>query len=91
MPIAPDSVHVGESYLTASGQVRRVTLLLPDAEVRFDACRCEMALVSGGVEGSLGLSAFAAEAVRPVPSDWTPDKQEQAGHQAVGQAAGTRA
>ncbi len=73
MPIPSDSIHVGECYLTDSGQVRRVTLLLPDGEVRFDARRCEAALTTGGVEGSLDLSSFAAQALRPVPRDWTPD------------------
>jgi hypothetical protein len=59
MSIAPESLKVGECYLTHNGSVRRILRLLPEGRVHYELRPAEIALASGWKESVLGLNAFA--------------------------------
>jgi hypothetical protein len=71
MPVVPDTLKVGECYLTHSGLVRRV-LDLSEGRVRYEQRRGRVR------EGHpwprtqvIAVSVFAGKVERPVPCDWT--------------------
>jgi len=73
MSIAPDSIQVGQCYLTLSGYVRRVIALHP-GRVRYETRANAAKHVRWAWKpGIVGLKTFAATVERPVPCDWTPD------------------
>ena len=76
MPVAPETLKVGQCYLTHSGFVRRV-LDLSDERVRYEQRRGPVR------EGHpwprtqvIAVSVFARKVERPVPCDWTPEAEE---------------
>ena len=69
--IAPETITIGQCYLTRSGQVRRVRAIT-EGRVLFDSRRRSP---KGPrwiwYPSILDLQVFAAAAERPIPEDWT--------------------
>jgi hypothetical protein len=73
MSIDPESIQVGQSYLTRSGQVRRVRAIT-EGRVLFDnRKRPPKGPRWIWYPGILDLQAFAAAVEQPVSEDWTPE------------------
>ncbi len=71
--IDPESIRVGQCYLTYSGQVRQVRSIT-EGRVLFDSRkRPPKGLRWIWHPGILDLNTFAAMIERPVPCDWTPE------------------
>ena len=78
MTIPPESIQVGRCFVATSerGQrVRRVTILTREGEVRYEARAAAIVSAFGWVAAGLPLSAFASQAEREVPCDWTPERE----------------
>ncbi len=75
MTVSPESIEVGKCYLVEGGQIRRVTMLYPGGEVRYVSREAVTIRKFGGVEAQDALDAFASEALREVPCDWTPETE----------------
>jgi hypothetical protein len=77
MSIAPETITIGQCYLTRSGQVRRVRAIT-EGRVLFDSRRRSP---KGPrwiwYPSILDLQAFAAAVERPVPEEWTPEANER--------------
>ncbi len=75
--IDPESIQVGQCYLTRSGQVRRVRAF-HEGRVQFEARSKPPRPSSSWVwrPGILDPETFAAMIERPVPCDWTPESDE---------------
>ncbi len=76
MPVAPDTLKVGQCYLTHSGLVRRV-LNLSAGRVRYEQRRGPVR------EGHpwprtqvIAVGIFAAKAERAVPCDWMQEGEQ---------------
>ncbi len=73
MSIDPESIEVGQCYLTRSGHVRRVRAIT-EGRVLFDSRKKPPRGTRWVWQPSiLDLQAFAAAAERPVREDWTPE------------------
>jgi hypothetical protein len=72
--ISPESIKVGECYLTTSGQVRRVMRILPDGRVQYETRGGAVARAFNWRTDIQDLRSFAFSAERAVPCDWTPDQ-----------------
>jgi hypothetical protein len=76
MAVHPQSLEVGQCYLTDTGKVRRVSSIV-EGRVQF-----EVRLTSprgrrwGWRPGILDLQSFADAAQRAVPYDWVPESDE---------------
>jgi hypothetical protein len=68
--IPPESIEVGQCYLTEDGRVRKVTRLLTDGRVRY---KYRGLLSKKWKWGELSPQTFASTVERPVPCDWTPE------------------
>lgn len=75
MSVPPESIQVGECYLTHMGTVRRVTGLLP-GRVQFQQRPGHRTAWVGYRNHILDLRSFAFAVERPVPCDWTPETDE---------------
>ncbi len=77
MSIAPETITIGQYYLTRSGQVRRVRAIT-EGRVLFDNRRRSP---KGPrwiwYPSILDLQVFAAAVERPVPEEWTPEANER--------------
>ncbi len=76
MPVPPESIEVGKCYLTNDGRVRRVAKFLPDGRVRYVYRSFPADKRRTWRTGRLDLEGFAATALREVPCDWMPEKEE---------------
>jgi hypothetical protein len=76
MSVSPESIKVGQCYLTLSGQVRRVVRLLPDGRVQYETRGGAVARAFNWRTDVLDLRSFAFSVERPVPCDWTPEMDE---------------
>jgi hypothetical protein len=77
MSIAPESIKVGQCYLTRSGYVRRVYAIL-EGRVRYETRANAAKLGWAWRPGIVDLKTFAAMVERPVPCDWTPETGDKA-------------
>jgi hypothetical protein len=75
MSIAPESIQVGECYLTKMGTIRRVTGLLPGS-VRNEQRPAHRTTWPNHRTDILDLRSFAFSVERAVPCDWTPERDE---------------
>lgn len=75
MTVPPESIRPGKCYLTQAGHVRRVVRIKPNGRVQF-MHRPADALKNWKVGGDMRRS-FAAEALREIPCDWTPDGEKR--------------
>ncbi len=73
MTVPPESIEVGKCYLAENGRIRRVTMVLPEGDVRYVSRDATALRKFGGIEGVLSLNAFASQVRREVPCDWTPE------------------
>jgi hypothetical protein len=73
--ISPDSIQVGQCYLLATGQVKRVLALLPSGRVHYEYRFIGRPLRKTWQPGTQEVRAFAALVERPVASDWTPESE----------------
>ncbi len=71
MPIPPESIQVDHCYLTESGSVRKVTSIGSDGVVRYRQ-RVGAGPWSSGSRRRR-RHEFAAQALREVSCDWTPE------------------
>lgn len=70
MSIPPESLEVGQWYLTEDRQVRKVMRLLPDGRITF---RYRGPLSKRWRSGTLDHRSFVSTVERPVPCNWTPE------------------
>jgi hypothetical protein len=74
--IDPESIRVGQCYLTYSGQVRQVRSIT-EGRVLFDSRkRPPKGACWIWYPGILDLKTFAAMIERPVPCDWALESDE---------------
>ncbi len=73
MSVPPESIQVGQCYLSVTGQVRRVMRVLPDGRVQYEARGGAVARAFNWRTDILDLRSFAFSVERPVPCDWTPE------------------
>ncbi len=76
MTIPPYSLEVGRCYLSLSGYVRRITQLMPDGRVLFEARQGHVADAKAWRPGILDRRSFITTTERQVPCDWTPEMDE---------------
>jgi hypothetical protein len=76
MSIPPESIQVGQCYLTKSGRVRRVTGL-PPGRVQFKQRMARTPTWRGHSSAILDIRSFASTVERAVPCDWTPEMAEE--------------
>jgi hypothetical protein len=75
MSIPPESVEIGQCYLTVSGTVRRVTAL-PHGRVQFRQRAGRRPTWANYKTEILELRSFAFSVERAVPCDWTLENDE---------------
>jgi hypothetical protein len=75
--VPPESIQVGQCYLSVTGQVRRVMRVLPDGRVQYEARGGAVARAFNWRTDILDLRSFAFSVERPVPCDWTPEPKGQ--------------
>jgi hypothetical protein len=68
--VSPESIQVGECYLTNMGTIRRVTGLLP-GRVQYQQRPGHRLTWANHRTDILDLRSFAFLVERPVPCDWT--------------------
>jgi hypothetical protein len=73
MSISPESIEMGRCYLTNMGTVRRVTGLLP-GRVQFQQRPGHRTAWVRYRNDILDLRSFAFSVERPVPCDWTAER-----------------
>jgi hypothetical protein len=71
MTVSRASIQAGECYLTTNGQVARVAKLLPDGELHYQFRDAALAKAFGWHSGKTTLGTFVLMVERPVPCDWT--------------------
>ncbi len=76
MSVPLESVEVGKCYLIETGEVRQVVAVLLDGRVLFAHPPTRRLDPGTRLLGSRGLHTFSAQAVRQVPWDWTPERDE---------------
>jgi hypothetical protein len=76
MSIPPESLQVGQCYLTHSGYVRRITALSPGRVQYETRTRPGKRVGWAWRPGIIDPKTFAAMVERPVPCDWTPETDE---------------
>ena len=72
MSLPPESIQIGQCYLTDAGKVRRV-MGLPSGRVQFQQRPGHWKGWKASRPDILDLRSFAFTAERPVPCDWTPE------------------
>ena len=73
MSLPPESIQVGQCYLTSEGHVRRVLLILPSGVVQFEQRLAGLLRWARWRAQVADLRTFAAAIERQVPCDWTPE------------------
>jgi hypothetical protein len=78
MSVAPESIQVGQCYLTAKGLILRVIEVTPEGYAIYETRRGRVR------EGhpwprraSTPLSFLRRRIERPVPCDWTPEAEDK--------------
>ena len=77
MSLPPESIQVGQCYLTTGGHVRRVLSVLPGDVVRFEQRMSGWRRWMRWKAGVTYLYTFASLVEHPVPCDWTPERDER--------------
>lgn len=75
MSVPPESIQIGQCYVSAAGEVRRVLGLLPK-RVQFQQRAGHRRGWDVSIIDSLDRRSFAFAARKPVPCDWTPEADE---------------
>ena len=75
MSVPPETIQVGQCYLTNMGTIRRVTGLLP-GRVRYEQRPAHRATWANYRADILDLRSFAFLVERLVPCDWTSEADE---------------
>ena len=75
MSLSPESIEVGQCYLTNMGTIRRVTGLVP-GRVQYKQRPGHRPTWANHRTDILDLRSFAFSVERPVPCDWTPESDE---------------
>ncbi len=70
MSIEPQSIQVGQCYLSDGGMVRRVVRILPDGRVQYEWRGGNRLNWKPGILSSL---EFTASTERLVPCSWAPE------------------
>ncbi len=73
MSLPPESIRVGQCYLTHDGHVRRILLILPSGVVQFEQRPAGLLRWARWRAQVADLRTFAAAIKRQVPCDWTPE------------------
>ncbi len=72
MSIPPESIQIGQCYLTDGSIVRRVVRILPDGRTQYEWRGGHRMKWKAGI---LSRREFALTAEREVPCDWTPERE----------------
>ncbi len=75
MSLPPESIEVGQCYLMETGQVSRVVAALPGRVVQFEQRPGHLPTWARSTTRVLNLRSFAFSVERPVPCDWTPERE----------------
>jgi hypothetical protein len=75
LSIPPESIQVGQCYLTDNGKVRRVMALL-SGRVQFQQRAAHRATWKASKPDILDMRSFAFTVERAVSCDWTPETDE---------------
>ena len=75
MSLPPESIDVGQCYLSDNGRVRRIVAVLPGSRVQFEWRYGHLIPKTTWRADVLDLRSFAFLAERPVPCDWTPERE----------------
>ena len=70
MPVASDTLSVGQCYLSDTGKVRRVLNILPDGRVQFEARNRTNRTGLRWKRDIMSVEAFAASTEQPIRCDW---------------------
>ncbi len=70
MSVPPESIHVGQCYLSDTGKVRRVLNILPDGRVQFEARNRSNSTGQRWKLDIMCLEAFATSTEQPIRCDW---------------------
>ena len=76
MGVAPESIQIGQCYLSDTGKIRLVLNILPDGRVQFEA---RNRTDRTGLRSKLDImsaEAFAASTERPIRCDWVHGEDE---------------
>ena len=74
--IDPESIQIGQCYLSDTGKIRLVLNILPDGRVQFEA---RNRTDRTGLRSKLDImstEAFAASTERPIRCDWVRGEDE---------------
>jgi len=69
--IPPESIEIGQCYLTDGNIIRRVLRVLPDRRVQYEWRGGQRTRWRSGI---LSGREFALAVERPVPCDWIPER-----------------
>jgi hypothetical protein len=75
MNIPPESIQVGQRYLTKTGKVCRVLTSLPN-RIQYEQRNGAVYKALGWQVGILDRRSFAFMVERPVPCNWTPETDQ---------------
>ena len=88
MSLPPETIEVGQCYLTVSGSVRRVRAIL-QGRVQFEnRVKVPNGCPWGWRTSMLDIKSFAFSEERPVPYDWTPEPKGEPNARCLSQADG---
>lgn len=79
MTLPPESIQVGKCYLVEAERsrrskgIRRVVRIMPDGRVQFERRPAHQVNAGAWKPGMQEVRAFALQAEREVPCDWTPE------------------
>ena len=76
MSVPPESIEIGQCYLTDTGKVRRVVRILPNGRVQFEWRSGHIIPKVAWRTDVIDLRSFAVSVERPVRCDWTPERDE---------------
>ncbi len=75
MSIPPESIQIGQCYLSGEGRVRRVIGFWPVGWVQYKYRSAIPDKRGQWRSGRLPLEKFAGTLLREVPCDWTPERE----------------
>jgi hypothetical protein len=73
--LPPESIQIGQCYLSEEGRVRRVVAFRPAGWVQYRYRFATSHKRSAWRSGRLSLQTFAVTVTREVPCDWTPERE----------------
>jgi hypothetical protein len=76
MSIIPESIQVGQCYLSTSGKIRRVLNILSDGRVQFEARNRSNSTGQRWKLDIMSVEAFAASTEQPIRCDWVHGEDE---------------